>query len=260
MIFNLLGWGPFPAPQLTEENVPEELERKLRRKEAQIESMHSELKSKQDSWAREKEILDKRLEKITTEQRYTLDCTEKWRKAYETLTKEHERILAEKQREVTGLLKENTQKTELLEARSLELTAAQAFLSKADTISEADVLQVVSDLNAQILQIAASLTGDWDGARYHMAHPDIFYDVESIYGRVFGLELSRSNPETLQAALQFSVLRCFQLISAMWDFQTTDATKQFDNIYAAIYASGKQAEPMGVDSILMTEPLQRSNQ
>lgn len=249
---SVLDWvapkAPSPVPQFAEENALGEL---LRQKEAHVKSMHKDMKSKQDLWSREREVLVKRLKEITIEQRSSLDHTEKWRKAHEAVTEEHRRTLAEKQREVTGLLKESRQKTELLDARSLELTAAQAFLSKADTISEADVLEIVNDLNAQILQIAASLTDDWEGHCCHAIRPEIVHQVESMYGTIFALELGRRNPEMLQMAFQFAALQVFQRISAIWDFQATDTTLQFDNIYATIYASGKQVEIHKSDFVLM---------
>jgi len=54
------------------------------------------------------------------------------------------------------------QKEELLEARSAELSGAQAFLSTADRLSEMEVLDIVRDLNENIYQVAVSLTEGWE--------------------------------------------------------------------------------------------------
>ncbi|KII95455.1 hypothetical protein PLICRDRAFT_150178 [Plicaturopsis crispa FD-325 SS-3] len=50
----------------------------------------------------------------------------------------------------------------LLDARTSELKSAQAFLTKADTISGADVIRMVEALNAEILQNAAFMADSFE--------------------------------------------------------------------------------------------------
>ena len=54
------------------------------------------------------------------------------------------------------------QAEELSEARSAELSGAQAFLSTADRLSEMEVLSIVRDLNESIYQVAVGLTERWE--------------------------------------------------------------------------------------------------
>ena len=53
------------------------------------------------------------------------------------------------------------QTQDLLEARTTELSGAQAFLSTADRLSEMEVLHIVRDLNENIFQIAVILVEEW---------------------------------------------------------------------------------------------------
>ena len=67
------------------------------------------------------------------------------------------------QTEAAQLLKEEAQQfktkhiqtVQLLEARTLELKGAEAFLTKADTLSGADIIGMLNSLNSEIYQIAA---------------------------------------------------------------------------------------------------------
>jgi len=51
---------------------------------------------------------------------------------------------------------------ELLAARSAELSGTQTFLSTKDRLSEAEVLDIVRDLNQNIYQVAVKLTEEWE--------------------------------------------------------------------------------------------------
>ena len=72
---------------------------------------------------------------------------------------EAEETQARKTRAMQTQLK---QTEELLEARSAELSAAQAFLSTADHLSEMEVLSIVRDLNENIYQVAVGLVEEWE--------------------------------------------------------------------------------------------------
>ena len=65
-------------------------------------------------------------------------------------------------RQVQEMRERSKQKEELLEARSAELSGAQAFLSTADRLSEMEVVDIVRDLNEHIYQVAVSLTEGWE--------------------------------------------------------------------------------------------------
>jgi len=54
------------------------------------------------------------------------------------------------------------QTEELLAVRSAELAVAQSFLWTTDGLSEAEVLDIVRDLNENIFQVAANLTEEWE--------------------------------------------------------------------------------------------------
>lgn len=61
-------------------------------------------------------------------------------------------------RELKRLRTSFDQLESLLDTRTAELRDAQAYLTKSDTVSDADVRRMVEDLNAQIYQLSASIT------------------------------------------------------------------------------------------------------
>lgn len=240
---NLFSWGapqvPFSELSFVEDKALENLERKLKSREAEIRLLGENTKSRQTTWDREKQQLAKRIQELEQERYRALDCAQRWQQAHEAQIREHEKHSAEKEREFAGLMHQNLQKTELLDARSLELTAAQAFLSKADTVSEADALQLVNDLNAEIVQIAAILTDQLESLPTCAVRPEIAHEVKAFYGKAFTLGLIGRKPETIQVALQFALAHLFEWMSATWEFQATAATAYLENVYTAVYAAGK---------------------
>jgi len=63
----------------------------------------------------------------------------------------------------TQTMEERLKRTEeLLATRSAELSGAHAFLSTMDRLSEAEVLNIVRDLNENIYQVAVNLTEEWE--------------------------------------------------------------------------------------------------
>ncbi|KAH9940115.1 uncharacterized protein BXZ73DRAFT_75725 [Epithele typhae] len=61
----------------------------------------------------------------------------------------------ELQRELTAVREELRQTAALLETRSVELRAAQVFLTRADDIADSEVVRMVTNLNSCVFQIAA---------------------------------------------------------------------------------------------------------
>jgi len=61
------------------------------------------------------------------------------------------------------------QTKELLAVKSAELSVAQTFLSTTDDLSEEEVLQIVSDLNENIYQVASGLAEEWEKSKSSQA-------------------------------------------------------------------------------------------
>ena len=66
------------------------------------------------------------------------------------------------QQHVEGLRNEHQSTIALLNTRTKELRAAQVYLTKADAVSDADVCQMVMNLNSEVFQIAASIADMYD--------------------------------------------------------------------------------------------------
>jgi hypothetical protein len=179
--------------------------------------------------------------------------------AYDQTLVNHEISLSEKEAELKQVRKEKDEKVELLKIRSSELTATQKFLSKADSVSEAEVLQIVNDLNEQIMQTATSLAevSETPSPRQSWVVPDALVFVGVTHGQLLAHKLKGNNPELLQVALQIGIIRVVRQISVAWDWYNDLSV--LDKVYARIYAAG-EIGVCGDITFLIYLCKQRSNQ
>ncbi|KAF8554796.1 hypothetical protein OG21DRAFT_1484342, partial [Imleria badia] len=79
--------------------------------------------------------------------------------------------------------------TTLLEARTRELKGAQIYLTKADTLSGAEVISLVDALNVEILQTSAFISDSFDFAR-QPAHADEIKEASARISELMGPTLT----------------------------------------------------------------------
>ena len=135
--------------------------------------------------------------------------------------------------------------TTLLEARTRELKGAQIYLTKADTLSGAEVISLVDALNVEILQTAAFISDSFDFAR-HLANAD---EIAEASGRIselmgptlthlLGAVLHSEDPLLVQIALQGATVEFSRWIIMTWDFDGLQAEQPLAEIYNDIRESG----------------------
>jgi hypothetical protein len=137
------------------------------------------------------------------------------------------RRLSEELHGVAGQLRQaetfRQQTLELLEAKTLELKGAQMFLSKEDSLSGADVLAMVTSLNAEILQVAAFMADSLENLeRCHGG--DV--EIPDVTGVKLGEDIVRAlkprqqrlkfDPMSVQIALQVSLAKACKEMVESW--------------------------------------------
>ena len=167
------------------------------------------------------------------EEKLTVEC-----RARDNRIAELERITEAQAQEVRGV-KERLKKTEeLLQVRIAELTEAQAFLSKVDRLSEMEVLNVVSDLNENIVQLAASLTAAWEQLEPPQATDPIKVDLTSEHHHSVLVQLAcERNPTGLTFLLQSRL--CYQAVTLTSSWVRDQKSGGLGSVYRHLSASGE---------------------
>ena len=156
----------------------------------------------------------------------------------------HQKTL-EKQGRRTQVMADQLARTEeLLATRSAELAVAQSFLSTADGLSEAEVLDIVRDLNEITFQVAANLTDEWEklgssrADRFTIDQRDID-DLSQLHG-----------PVLIQQALNRDTVAVTFLVQSCLCSLVTDIVSSWCNhrelarlgpVYQRLSASGKHS-------------------
>lgn len=136
--------------------------------------------------------------------------------------------------------------TTLLEARTRELKGAQVYLTKADTLSGAEVIALVDALNVEILQSSAFISDSFDFAR-QPAHAgemgEASTKISELMGptltRLLGTVLHSEDPLLVQIAMQGAVVEFSRWIIMTWDFDGLQAEQPLAEIYNDIRATGE---------------------
>ncbi|CAA7260335.1 unnamed protein product [Cyclocybe aegerita] len=150
---------------------------------------------------------------------------------------------------------ERQQATELLEVRTAELKGAQAFLTKADQLSGADVIKLVEVLNADIMQISASMAEDLtiEEKRFDSNGKELesdetreaFARTEEIVGARMAELLKSSehheDPILIQLAFQAGMTAYTHWIISSWCFENPDDEHMLSEIYARVREAEEQA-------------------
>lgn len=140
---------------------------------------------------------------------------------------------------------------DLLDARAGELKAAQTFLSKADQFAGGDVINLVQQLNAEILQTAANMADqlnveeknvDVKGQESDETTFAIARTEEIIGPRL--TELLRSSehhqdPILIQTAFQTGIAAYMHWMISSWCFESPEDEHMLSEIYARVREAGR---------------------
>jgi len=130
------------------------------------------------------------------------------------------------------------QTEELLATRSTELSGVQAFLSTTDRLSEAEVLNIVRDLNENIYQVATTLTEEWEKLESPQATVRTDADPASL-SRVPALVQLVRNRDPMGLIFLFQSCLCCQVVdmTSSWDHNQELAILK--SVYERLCASGE---------------------
>ncbi|KAF9465186.1 hypothetical protein BDZ94DRAFT_414048 [Collybia nuda] len=140
----------------------------------------------------------------------------------------------------------------LLEERTRELTGAQKFLTRTDSLSGADVISVVESLNAEILQAAASMAesleftyGSHTETQRKMAYdyvaPMIGADMMHVFTLRSTQKPSEFDPTPVQIALQICIAGCCARIADYWASSSDKLDQNLKEIYKRMCEKEKPA-------------------
>ena len=230
--------------------------RKLKEEIAQLRASHQ--KAIDESTALSKSLKREREDKSATQQSLRREEDEKSKvlSQNQRLTGELggvRRQLESKDVEIKNLRNElqhsqtkHDELTALLEARSRELKGAQVYLTKADTLSGAEVIALVDALNVEILQTSAFISDSFDFAR-QPAYADEIKEASARISELMGSTLTNllstvshgDDPLLVQIALQGATVEFSRWIIMTWDFDGLQAEQPLAEIYSDIRETGE---------------------
>ena len=130
------------------------------------------------------------------------------------------------------------QTREQLAAKSDELSGAYAFLSTTDHLSEAEVLDIVRDLNENIYQVAVNLTEEWEGLESSQAISRMDVNSGSQLGVLTLVQrVLDHDPTGLTFLLQSCLCSQVAKITSSWGYHQELAVLK--SIYKRLSASGE---------------------
>lgn len=157
--------------------------------------------------------------------------------------------IEERDAALRSLNRERTALSKLLEARSAELDAAQAFLPTPDTVADAHIIELVNGLNYEIANASATLAYSFEKeARRLPLSKDLSAALEPSVKRVgkpiATLLSSRDNPPDLALPMGFQAFlaRICKLEIGRWVFRPrAPANAMLNSITTAMRARGTRS-------------------
>jgi len=154
----------------------------------------------------------------------------------------HQKTLEKRDQGAQAMADRLARTEELLATRSAELALAQSFLSTADGVSEAEVLDIVRDLNENVFQVAANLTEEWEKSgssranRYIIDKRGIDYFSE-IHGPVLVQRALNRDTEAVTFLIQSCLCSLASDIASSWSHDRKLAG--LESVYQRLSGSGK---------------------
>lgn len=150
--------------------------------------------------------------------------------------------------ELQALQTKFNDQTTLLNDRTRELRGAQAFLSTADTLSGAEVIRLVDELNQEIMQTAAFISDSFDFSR-KPEHRDEIKEASARTSELIGPAMTSllgtvqhgEDPLLIQIALQAATVEFSRWIIMTWDFDGLQAEQPLAEIYGDVRETESQA-------------------
>ncbi|KAF9476873.1 hypothetical protein BDN70DRAFT_949660 [Pholiota conissans] len=150
---------------------------------------------------------------------------------------------------------EQQQTAQLLEVRTSELKGAEAFLTKADQLSNVEVVSLLENLNSEIMQIAASMTEellieekkiDLEGKEQESDEArEAYARAEDTVGPRMAELLKSSehheDPILVQLAVQASMSAYTHWVISSWVFESPEDEHMLSEIYARVRETEEQA-------------------
>jgi len=141
----------------------------------------------------------------------------------------------------------------LLEQRTTELKGAEAFLTKTDTFSNADVIKMMEELNSEVFQTAALMSEGFkidekivdDEAKEHDSDEmqDALARTEEILGPRMTEMLRNAqhheDPVLVQLGFQSALAAYVHWIISSWCFESPEDENMLTEIYARVRESGR---------------------
>lgn len=191
-----------------------------------------------------------RLKKRLAEAARNLDDMEKQNRTLADQT----RNLSVQNRKLEGELHktktEQRDSIELLRIRTAELKGAQAFLTKADILSGAEVIKLVEALNGEIMQTAAVMAeaftieqkielkdgGSEEMSKVHMRASEI---VGYRMAELLRTSEHHEDPILVQMGLQTAMAGYTQWVISSWCFESPEDERMLGEVYARVRETGK---------------------
>ena len=146
---------------------------------------------------------------------------------------------------------EHRDSIELLRIRTAELKGAQAFLTKADILSGAEVIKLVEALNGEIMQTAAVMAEAFviEEKRVEATNGEA-EEISKIYaraGEIVGYRMAEmlrtsehhEDPILVQMGLQSAMVGYTHWVISSWCFESPEDERMLSEVYARVRETGK---------------------
>jgi len=156
---------------------------------------------------------------------------------------------------------QHSQALDLLKTRTSELRGAQAFLTKADSLSGADVIAMVEGLNTEVSQTAAFMADSFEfqkpqsGEEERQHAQEAHARASEILGERTTHLLKWSDhtddPMLIQIAFQSTMLGFSEWLMESWYFEEPENDHFLQEIFGRIRESGEFCDPLLHQKILI---------
>lgn len=149
-----------------------------------------------------------------------------------------------------GLNRNLEDATELSKIRGNELAGSQVFLTRADTISVADLRDQINALNDEIFQAAALLGDNMVLRTYQLSEHDgrLFHDrLQRFVGRKMldivcaqaRSNVPKANALLIQVVIQIFLVEACEYEMVSWDPNEGEFSRNLARLYKGIHVSGE---------------------
>ncbi|EAU92050.1 hypothetical protein CC1G_06037 [Coprinopsis cinerea okayama7 len=222
------------------ERLNNRLSTELRAAKQEISDRDTRLKTRDETIASLQDDLEKSKTHITN-LAYTLQSSERTNRELAQRAQELEGEVQRLDGELGKLKREHGEAQRLLDVRAQELAGAQAFLTKADSLSGGDVISMIETLNAEIMQLSA-----------HMAES---------FSPMFAISDEERSVSPLSAGSGTALLEEAAVVKSSGDddasFPRTESPQEFMD--SEVQAKDAMAQALEVFGPTMVELLQRTD-